>query len=48
MKPRKAEQISQADLFRLRLDQMLNQRHALYKLSSQIDWNAAETQLGNL
>jgi IS5 family transposase len=48
MKPRKAEQIPQADLFRLRLDQMLNQRHALYKLSSQINWNAAETQFGNL
>ncbi len=48
MKPRKAEQIPQADLFRLRLDQMLNQRHALYKLSGQISWNAAETRFGNL
>jgi IS5 family transposase len=48
MKPRKAEQIPQADMFRLRLDQMLNQRHALYKLSSQIDWNAAEVHFGHL
>lgn len=48
MKPRKAEQIPQADMFRLHLDQMLNQRHALYKLSGQINWDAAETQFGNL
>lgn len=27
---------------------MLNQRHALYKLASQIDWSAAEEQFGNL
>lgn len=48
MKPRKVEPIPQADMFRLRLDQMLNQRHALYKLGDQIDWNAAETQFGDL
>ena len=35
-------------MFRLRLDQMLNQRHALYKLSNQIDWNAAEVNFGHL
>ena len=27
---------------------MLNQRHALYKLAGQIDWNVAEAQFGNL
>ena len=48
MKPRKIEQIPQDDLFLLRLDQMLNQRHVLYKLANQIDWNAAEEQFGNL
>jgi len=48
MKPRKTEQIPQADMFRLRLDQMLNQRHALYKLTVQIDWNAAEIKFGSL
>ena len=48
MKPRKIEKIPQEDLFRLRLDQILNQRHALYKLSSQIEWNAAEEQFGIL
>ena len=35
-------------MFRLRLDQMLNQRHAMYKLASQIDWNAAEVTFGDL
>ena len=48
MKPRKIEQIPQSDLFRLRPDQMLNQRHALYKLADQIHWDAAETEFGNL
>lgn len=35
-------------MFRLRLDQMLNQRHAMYKLASQIDWNASEVKFGDL
>jgi len=48
MKPRKTEQIPQTDMFRLRLEQMLNQRHAMYKLASQIDWNAAEVKFGAL
>ena len=48
MKPRKSTPTPQADLFRLSLDQMLNQHHALYKLAGQIDWNAAETKFGEL
>jgi len=44
MKPRKIEQIPQDTLFRLELDQ----RHALYKLASQTDWNAAEERFRNL
>ena len=48
MKPRKQEQISQHDLFRLRLDQMLDQRHVLYKLADQIEWHRAEQQFGSL
>ena len=48
MKPRKSGSIPQADMFRLSLDQMLNQRHALYKLAGQIDWNAAEIKFGEL
>lgn len=48
MKPRKIEQIPQDDMFRLRLNQMLNQRHALYKLADQITWDAAEDWFGTL
>lgn len=48
MKPRKQEHIPQQDLFRLRLDQMLDQRHALYKLANQIEWHRAEEQFGSL
>jgi len=44
----KIEQIPHDDLFRLRLNQMLNQRHTLYKLAGQIDLNVAEAQFGNL
>jgi IS5 family transposase len=47
MKLRKIEQTPQDDLFRLRLDQILNQRHPLYKLVSQIDWNATEERFRN-
>ncbi len=35
-------------MFRLRLDQILNQPHVLYKLANQIDWHGAEKQFGNL
>ena len=38
MKPRKSGSIPQADMFRLSLEQMLNQRHALYKLAAQSVW----------
>ncbi len=48
MKPHKQEQIPQQDLFQLRLDQMLDQRHVLYKLVSQIEWHRAEGQFGSL
>jgi len=48
MKPRKSGSIPQADMFRLSLEQMLNQRHALYKLAGQIDWKAAEIKFGEL
>lgn len=30
----------------MRLEQMLDQRHALYRLSGKIDWSAAETRFG--
>jgi IS5 family transposase len=35
-----------ADLFRSRLDQIINQRHPLYRLANQIDWSYFEDKFG--
>ena len=48
MKPRKQSSHPQEDLFRLKLEQMLNQRHALYQLAGQINWELAEQRFGEL
>lgn len=47
MKP-KDTQHDQTDLFRARLDQILNQDHPLYVLASQIDWSVFENKFGRL
>lgn len=36
------------DIFRLRLEQMLDQRHALYRVAGKIDWSLAEQRFGGL
>ena len=48
MRPRKQETSACDDLFRMRLEQMLDQRHALYRLSGKIDWSAVEERFGGL
>ncbi|SHL08002.1 transposase, IS5 family, partial [Nitrosospira sp. Nsp11] len=48
MKPKKQETSTCDDLFRLRLEQILDQRHALYRLADKIDWNTVETRFGGL
>lgn len=48
MKPKKQEHSHCDDLFRMRLEQMLDQRHALYRLSGTIDWTAVEERFGGL
>jgi len=48
MKPRKRECPPQDDLFRMRLEQMLDQRHELYRLAGKMDWQAAEEHFGVL
>lgn len=48
MKPRKQESSTCDDLFRLRLEQLLDQRHVLYRLAGKIDWNAVEERFGGL
>ena len=48
MKPKKQESSTCDDLFRLRLEQLLDQRHVLYRLAGKIDWNAVEARFGGL
>ena len=48
MKPKQQESSPCEDLFRLRLEQMLDQRHALYRLAGKIDWEAAQARFGGL
>ena len=38
----------QGDLFRLRLDQMINRQHPLFKLANSIDWSVFEREFGSL
>lgn len=39
---------NQADMFRSRLDNILNTRHPLFKLAQKIDWSVFEQQFGAL
>lgn len=48
MKPKKSVTTEQEDLFRLKLDQLLDQGHELYRLSNQIDWSIFESQFSCL
>ena len=48
MKPKKPKHQDQADLFRSRLDQILDRKHPLFILSDQIDWTVFENKFGTL
>lgn len=48
MKPKKQERSGCDDFFRMRLEQILDQRHALYRLAGKIDWAAVEERFGAL
>ena len=50
MTPRQADADtrSSSDLFRERLDNMLNQRHALYRLADLIEWSVFDKAFGSL
>ncbi|TLN11868.1 IS5 family transposase, partial [bacterium] len=47
MKP-KSSSSDQGDLFRSRLDQILNRRHPLFRLADAIDWTVFEKEFGPL
>jgi transposase, IS5 family len=38
MRPKKHETTGSSDLFRARLDQIINMRHELVQLAGKIDW----------
>ena len=46
MKPRERRESGQQDLFKARLDQILNGQHALVKLAGLIDWRFLEERFG--
>ena len=50
MTPRQPDAATGAstDLFRERLDTMLNQRHALYRLADLIEWSVFDKEFGSL
>jgi IS5 family transposase len=46
MRPRERRESGQRDMFRSRLDQIVDTGHALAKLARAIDWAGLETSLG--
>jgi transposase, IS5 family len=48
MKPKKPQRQDQADLFRSRLDQILDRKHPLFVLANQIGWSVFDNKFGRL
>ena len=46
MRPRERRETSERDLFRSRLDQIIDMKHALVKLGRAIDWGFLEQTFG--
>jgi transposase, IS5 family len=46
MRPRERRETGQNDLFKARLDQIIDLGHALVRLSQRIDWGFLEQQFG--
>ena len=47
MRPRERRETDEQDLFRSRLDQIIDLNHALVKLARAIDWRFLEERLGS-
>ncbi|MEY9323531.1 IS5-like element ISRsp18 family transposase [Sinorhizobium fredii] len=47
-KPRERRQTGEQDLFRSRLDQIINMKHELVRLAQAIDWPVLETRFGTV
>ena len=48
MRPKKHETTGSADLFRARLDQIINMRHELVQLAGKIDWEFIDGEIAPL
>ncbi len=48
MQPKETPKKPQEELFRSRLDQILDPNHALFRLANQIEWSVFEQELGAL
>ena len=48
MKPKKSEATPHEDLFRMKLEQLLNQQHELYRLGQRMNWQSFEERFGAL
>ena len=48
MRPRTQERSASDDLFRIGLDNMLDQRHELFRLARLIDWDVFDEAFGRL
>src|SRR5262244_3902035 len=48
MRPRERRETSEQDLFRSRLDQIIDMNHALVKLARTIDWRFLEAKFGDV
>ena len=48
MKPRERRETGEQDLFRARLDQIIDMKHALVKLARTIDWRFLEGRFGEV
>jgi len=48
MRPSKGESGGSDDLFRSRLDQIINMRHELVRLAIEIDWDWVNAELADL
>lgn len=47
MRPRKRDENGSGDLFRARLDQIINMRHELVRLAEEIDWDWIDAQVAD-
>lgn len=48
MRPKSTDQTGSGDLFRSRLDQIINMKHELVRLGDEIDWTWIDDQLADL